>query len=150
MAINGTLGTGITATTNPDPNTLTAKNPGGRLDPDPAWANQSAVAPNGTTTFGKCLIPKKMPNGEFVPYIWLFVKPGDGAAVTWTLTSYLHSKTAAAWAAVESPLASTVSGTGNGVVRIDNPGEIPIYLSPTALSEGSLSIYFDQDTATAV
>lgn len=134
---SSTLGTSLSATTNPDPSTLGTTNP---FDADgktiaSAWTSQAkpALFPLGV----------KDQSGE-VPVRLLF-KPSGGSAVTYTVTVWVWSSTASAWA---KPYDSgSLSFTGNQSTVVYLPGNNPIFLQLSSISTGTLSIYYDSATA---
>lgn len=143
----GTLGTGLSATTNPDPNTLGVVNPftnpyTGKNGIIQTWLTQSAT--NGKALFPKCVVD---PSGGGDPPIRFACVPSAGASTTYTLKIWFYLRTANTW--VTPAINPTYSYTGNAVDIIDNPGGNPIYLEIDAISSGTLSIYYDNDLAEA-
>lgn len=137
----GTLGTGLTTTSNPIPNTLSTPNPYPTPFVDPsttstAWTTQAVkmLLPLGVTDFGH-VIPIK-----------LYFKPSGGSAITYTICTYVYNKTASQWGKFAN--GGCVDYTGPIVEYVNNPGHNPLFFAITALSSGTMSIYYDKYTAT--
>ncbi len=141
MPITGTLGTALTATTNPDPTTLatpipvTARNTG---------SGQTYVLNPTFTGAGKLIVPqgKRVDGGDFAKIRLVFV-PSNGAATTYTVTPWIFCLGSGTWVQVKGSPA--VNYTGSNMDYINNPGYDPVWLQFSSISAGSLSVYFDPE-----
>ena len=140
MALSGILGTALTATTNPNPNTLSTKSP----YPTPyvnahfvsaAWQAQ-AIGGAGANA----LFPRQAINGQGLISIPVhFV-----TAVGFTATIWQYNRLSNTWFTHNNNPAITYTGeTGNLVVNIYT--NLPIFIQ---LSAGPVDIYFDNGLAT--
>lgn len=145
MNYDGLLKSAATATTNPDPNSLTTKDPYGaftnRYAPQADWTTQAA-------TNCKALVCRGASNrGGTVPLSLAFV-PANGAAVTYTVTIWEFNKLAGVW--MKPQANSSFSLTGYQSVQFPNPGEMPYFIQLSSISAGNIGIYFDNGVALAL
>lgn len=142
LDLTGLLGSGLSQTTNPDPNTLTTKNPYPTTFVNPltvstAWASQNkkALFPLGIQ-YKSAERPLKL---HFV---------GSTAGATVTVTMWCYNRLSNTWGKV------AVNGTQlvtDGEIRyIENPGNDPIFLQLGTPSAGTFSIYYDSSLALAL
>ena len=142
MAYSGIYGTGITILTNPNPNTLTTRNP----YPTPyldyrtvstAWTSQGIKAFFAKSTNG---LPAKNTslNVHLVPSV---------SGATFSVTLWVFNKLTGTWAQVKS--SPTTNYTGETVDTISNLIDVPYYLQLNSISSGTMSIYFDNGFADA-
>jgi len=142
LDLTGTLGTGLSQTTQPDPNTLTTKNPYpttfvSPLSVSSAWSSQGK----------KALFPLGIENGRGEKPIKLhFV--GSSAGATVTVTMWCYNRLSNTWGKVA--LNGTMLVTDGEIRYIENPGNDPIFLQLGTPSAGTFSIYFDASTALAL
>lgn len=142
MPIAQLLGSALDATSNPDPNTLTTKNP------YPAtYVNRRTVSAAWTTQAKKGLFPTELVNGvgaisipvQFVPSL---------AGATFTATVWQYSKLSNTWFKHQSNPAVNYTGeTGN---LIANLYDTPLFIQLSSISSGTISIYFDNGLAEAL
>lgn len=141
------LGSGLNATTNPDPNTLTTVNPlptGVTLyqgTPNIAWTSQTK----------KCLIlPPQGLVDSFSERCWLRFVPSGGSAVTYTITLWRFAlggtiSTTSRWDQAFSGSSNDYTGFIDDY--IEGFDGTPLYPQITSLSSGTLSIYYDNSVA---
>jgi hypothetical protein len=142
--LTGTLGTALTSTTNPDPNTLGTKNPYPTV-----FINPMTVSTAWTTQGSKALFPQgKVVSHAQASAIKLHFVPSGGAAVTYTATIWFYNRLSNSWA--KPYIAASNSYAGEVVDYIQNPGNDPIYIQLSNISTGTVSIYYDTTTATAL
>lgn len=142
MALTGLYGTTRDASTNGDPNSLSTKRPYTSAQAR-TYSDQLAqyVSTAWTDQANPALFPIGTRNGTGDVPIKLHVIPSGGAAVTWTLTTWMYNATSNSWA--KPIINATQSGTGEGIFYLDNAGYDAIYLQISALSAGTLTIYHD-------
>jgi hypothetical protein len=143
MALNDTLGTGLDATSNPDPNGLTTKAPYSLADSRKNMPFTQSAA--WTTQAKKALFPIGVRSGEGDKRIYLQFVPSGGAAVTYTVTMWQYNPVSNTWAKPKNT--PSISYTGEQRDYIDNPGDDAIFLQLSSISAGTISIYFDPDNA---
>lgn len=148
MALTATLATGLDATSAGDPNSLTTKSPyaaqeakGGStpFKPSSAWTSQGS----------KALFPVGSNQGAGHEPIKLHFVPGNGSAVTYTVTVWMYSRAANTWAKPKSNAGVTSSCTGETIEYISNPGYDAIWIQLSSISAGTISIYYDPANANA-
>jgi hypothetical protein len=141
LDLTGTLGTALDATSNPDPNTLTTKNPYKTVMDNPqtfstAWISQAK----------KALFPLGVLDGSGEKPIKLHFVPSSAGA-TYTVTMYVFDTLSGTWGIPFDN--GSLNLTGDQLTYIARPGNDPIFLKLSAISAGTLSIYFDGSTAKA-
>lgn len=146
------LGSSLTATTNPDPNSLSTKDPTAATialsnsPASPAWIAQVSTA-------CKAIFPRKLASVYNVNdwpgdnAIRIGFVPSGGAAITYTATLWYWNETATAW--FKAPGTETANFTGSDSWAIDNPGDAPWFIQLSSISAGTISIYYDSDLAAA-
>lgn len=142
MALTATLGTALTVSTNPDPNTLTTKSPyvaAATRGPQPfsvsgAWTAQAQPA----------LLPIGIRDGSGDKPIKVHFVPSSGAAVTYTIKIWMYNPVSNSWASPKTN--GSISYTGEVIDYILNTGYDAIFLQLTTISAGTLSIYYDAST----
>lgn len=138
LDLTQTLGTSLTTTTNPDPNTLSTPNPFSSPFVDPmtvsaTWAIQTA-------TKCKAMFPLGVKDGRGEIPVKFHAKPSGGAAVTYTLVMWIWDKLTSTW--VKPFINPSINYTGEVFDYINNPGNEPIFFQISALSSGTLSLYY--------
>ncbi len=133
------LGTGLTTVTNPDPNTISTKpfrTQQGRNNPtfDPAWAALPQFA----------LFPVTTVTGRLNDRLSLHFKPSSAGA-TFTIIVWFWNPLSNTW--VKPQNGATVSYTGEVMDYINSPPATAIFPQISALSAGTLDIYYDSDYA---
>lgn len=140
--LTGTLGTGLSQTTHPDPNTLTTKNPY-----PSSFLSPLSVSAAWTSQAKKALFPLGVTDGRGEKPIKLhFV--GSTAGATVTVSMWCYNRVANAWGKVA--VGGSMLVTDGDIRYIENPGNDPIYLQLGTPSAGTFSIYFDASTALAL
>jgi hypothetical protein len=143
LDLSAELGSTLSASTNPDPNTLATKSP----YPTPfiapmvvgtAWSAQGRVA----------LFPIGLENKAGPMPIKLHFLPSAGNATTYTITVWMYNRQSNTWAKPFNT--ATVSYTGEAIDYIDQPGNDPIFLQISNVSSGTLSVFYDASVATAL
>lgn len=138
-----TLGTALTASTNPSPNTLSTVNP----YPSPITSRSTASAA-WTTQAKKALVSNGALQGGFEKPIELSFKPSGGDAVTYSVTLWRYNTESQQWHRATGT--HTFSLTGYSNERILSPSNDPWFIQLASISSGTVSIYYEQDTATAI
>lgn len=143
LELTGTLGTGLNATSNPDPNGL------GTINPYPTpYTHSDEVSSAWTTQAKKALFPFGVSSGGGGQKDLKFhVVPSGGSSITYTLTIWFYNKVSNTWA--KPATGASQSYTGPIVDYIETPGNDPIFLQISSLSSGTLSIYYDASLAEA-
>jgi hypothetical protein len=143
MAIRGELGTGRTATTNPNPNTLTTVSPfrTGKnfIDGDgasTAWTTQNRKMIAARPGLANAPNQGRKVRLKFVPSV---------AAATYTVTAWIFNQ--GTWATPFS--ASSNNYTGAAEDFYDNFDDSPVFFQLSNISSGTISIYFDDQVAGA-
>ncbi len=140
MALSGILGTALTATTNPDPNTLSTKNP----YPTP-YVNARRVSAAWTSQGAKALFPTQASNGAGMVAIPVLFSPSSAGA-TFTATVWQYQKLSNTWFKhTDNPGIDYTGETGNRVINIYT--DIPIFFQLASISTGTITIYFDNGLA---
>lgn len=143
MALSGLLGTALTASTNPDPNTLATKTP----YPTP-YTNYRTVSTAWTTQAAKAIFPRQARNGQGLVPIPVQLVPSTGGA-TFTATIWQYSKLSNTWFKHQSnPSVNYTGETGNLIVDVYT--DAPIFIQLSSISAGTVSIYFDNGLAEAL
>jgi len=144
MPLTGTLGTGLDATSNPDPNSLgtkapysaaTAKSTPPPITPSAAWTTQAKPA----------LFPIGAKDGSGDVQIKVHFIPSNGAAVTYTVTIWMYNAVSNTWSKPKNN--ASVNYTGDTIDYIDMPGADAIFLQLSSISAGTISIYYDESNA---
>ena len=143
MAYSGLLRTAATASTNPDPNTLSTKNPFSspyvdRYTASSAWKLQAAT--NSTA------IVSRDPNAGFnyTAPTFAFI-PSAGSATTYTVTFWTYIPLATTWVKLQG---QNFSLTGHCNVLLQNnaypmQGHGPVFIQLSSISSGTIDIYYD-------
>lgn len=139
------VGSGLTATTNPNPNTLSVVNP----LPSGVYVYQGTK--NTAWTGSKCLILP--PEGTPYPNparVWLRFVPSGGSGVAYTVTAWRLGFEGAN--PVWSLLASNGSNTYTGEVDdyYDNFDSTPVFFQLSNIASGTISIYADSQIVGAI
>lgn len=128
------------ATTNPDPNTLTTKNPG-----ETAGTKKLAVSSAWATQDNKAIFPllTKDKGGEDRRVTLAFI-PSAGEAVTYTVNIWFHVGNNRWIQATENTPSADL--TGSSIVYVENP-DYPIFVQLSNISSGTINIEVDAATA---
>lgn len=141
MALSGILVSAGDATSNPDPSTLGTSSP----YPTP-YVDRKTVSAAWTSQAKKALFPRNAIAGQGQVDIPLQFVPSSATA-TYTVTMWVYNKLASAW--VKPKDNATFTLTGAVQTYIEHPDENPIFLQLSAISSGTVSIYFDNGIAEA-
>lgn len=142
LTLSESLGSSLSASTNPNPNTL------GTIRPFPTpYTNSTSVSSSWTSQGIKALFPVGADYNNPMEPIKFSVTPSGGDAVTYTLTLWFYDILSGVWA--KSANSNTVSYTGSIVDYIDNPGRDPMFIQISDLSSGTLIINVDGRLARA-
>jgi Alpha-L-arabinofuranosidase B, catalytic len=140
MGLSGILGTGLTATTNQNPNSLATASP----YPKP-YVNYKTVSIAWLSQGVNCLFPKQARNGAGLIPIPVLIVPSVANA-TFTATVWQYDKTSNTWFQNKSnPSVNYTGEAGNLILNLYT--NLPTYIQITSLSSGSVSIYFDNGLA---
>ena len=144
---DGTLGTGLTASTNPDPNTLGTVAPlastvtswRGNISTDWTTQNKPALFP----------LPLRDQSGERVQGgerpIRLHFVPSAGSGTTYTVTIWFFNPQSQTWSKpYDTP---SLNLTGEQVTYINLPGSNPIFIQLSSICSGTVSVYYDRGVA---
>jgi len=142
LSLSETLGTGLSATSNPDPSTLSTLSP----YPTP-FVDSTSVSTAWSTQAKKALFPIGADYNQPTTPIKFHVIPSNGEAVTYTITLWFFNRVTGTWAKAAN--SGSCSYTGCVVDYIENPGRDPMYLQLSDISSGTLSIYVDGRLARA-
>lgn len=146
---NELLGSAKTSTTNPDPNTLSTKNPmtnTSQVGTDINGSNVASAWVTQSSTYCKALFPKRTKDGAGeIPIRVHFVPSSAGA--TFTVTVWIYNPKSNSWGKPYNN--NTFNFTGDTMHTISTPGANPIFLQLSSISAGTISIYFDDSVAKA-
>ena len=127
------------ASSRPNPNTLTSKNPGWKtpLDkPSTVWQTQGARA----------LLPLEPPNGRGETPMIVHVQPGAGVTSV-DVTAWFYVDALDSWVTF-SKNTPALTFTQASLLFIENPSGLPCFLQVSNLVGGStVSLYVDGQTA---
>lgn len=143
MPLTGTLGTGLDATSNPDPNTLGTVRPYtvATSRTAPPWTIESAW----TTQAKPALFPMGVRDGGGDRPIKVHFVPSAGSGTTYTATVWFYNAITNTWAKPNNT--PSVNYTGSTIDYINNTGEDAIFIQLSSISAGTISIYFDSSVA---
>lgn len=139
---DGLLGSGLTATTNPDPNTLATVSPlinntvtsfRGNISGDWTAQNRPALFPLGVSDQG----------GE--KRLRLHFVPSAGSATTYTVTVWFFNNRTNTW--VKPAEGSTQTFTGEAATWIANPGTNPVFIQLSSISAETITVQYDRGVA---
>jgi hypothetical protein len=141
MTISTALIAAGTAVTNPAPNTLGVVIPGNfgggfGYKPSQPWTDQGA----------KALFPYGIKGIDGETPIEVSFVPSDPNA-TYTVTMWKWNRIAQTW--VEPKDSASFDLTGAVSTYIENPGQDPIFLELSSISNGTVAIHFDSRYARA-
>lgn len=148
FTLSKTLGTTLSNTTNPDPNTgLTYKSPyaaptteNNMLNLRSQWTGQTVP---GGGSFCPALFPIALKDGAGpLPLILAFEGTTSGATVAITVWQYNQKRDV--WQAFESTYSSKTATDGN-ILVFDNLLNAPIYIQMAAPSAGTFSVDYNGD-----
>ena len=142
LTLSETLGTGLTASSNPDPTTLGTTNP----YPTP-FVDSTVVSGSWTSQASKALFPIGADYNQPETAIKFHIIPSAGETTTYTVTLWFFNKVSGTWA--KSASNNSINYTGSVVDYIDNPGRDPMFLQLSNISAGTLSVYVDGRLARA-
>lgn len=141
----GKLKDNATATTNPDPNGLSTKDPYGtyvnEYTSQAAWVNQSAT--NSPALVMRGISRQK--GGALLPLAFV---PSGGDAVTMTIKIWEWCHLAATW--VKPQTGHSWSLTGFASILVPVPSSGPFFVEVDAISAGNVDIYYDSGLADAL
>jgi hypothetical protein len=137
----GLLGSGLTVSTNPDPNTLATTNPYGASP-----AHTQLVSAAWTSQNRRAFFPDPLRDYLYNSPIALSFVPSGGNATTYSVTLWKWDGTT--W--VKPANTPTQSYAGAILTYIENPGRNPWFMQINTLSTGTLTVRFDQAAATAL
>jgi hypothetical protein len=135
MSLIGILVASGNATTNPNPNTLTTVSP----FPTPFTAPQ-AVSPAWIAQGKKALFPTAMLESVLSAPIPVSFIPSVSTA-TYTVTLWRFNRVAGVWIQPRDNASQTI--TGACYTEISDPGKDPLFLQLSAISSGTVAIYYD-------
>lgn len=146
MTLSGLLKSAATATTNPDPNSLTTPNP----YPTP-YVHSRSVSSGWTTqaaTNCKALFHRGGSDGNGLRPLQIAFTPSGGGAVTYTVTPWYFNKLSGKWHKPDDNAAMNL--TGYAAIRLENLDQVPVFLQLSSISAGNIDIHFDNGTAEAL
>lgn len=142
LDLTGVLGTGLSQTTHPDPNTLATKNPY-----PTTFVSPLTVSSAWTSQGKKALFPLGVADGRGEKPIKLhFV--GTTAGATVNVTMWCYNRLSNTWGKVA--LNGTLLVTDGDIRYMECPGNDPVYLQLGTPSAGTFSVYFDASCALAM
>lgn len=135
MSLIGILVASGNATTNPNPNTLTTVSP----FPTPFTGPQT-VSSVWTAQGKRALFPTALLESVLSAPVPVAFIPSVSSA-TYTVSLWRFNRVAGVWVPPKDNASLTF--TGSRYTEISDPGEDPLFLQLSAISSGTVAIYYD-------